>query len=132
MLPPSHSPQPGIPSKTASPGSQAGRAELFRKVFKLVRPGAPVPSFQVDFYPFTGVRLGPLHLERLRRARRLQDQLTPYYEQTLEYAIENMEDTLDGGALAFGEQEKNSRERQKAEGDHTSGPRTSGGLPLAR
>jgi len=56
MLPPSHSPQPGIPSKTASPGSQAARAELFRKVFKLVRPGAPVPSFQVDFYPFTGVR----------------------------------------------------------------------------
>ena len=56
MLPPSHSPQPGIPSKTASAGSQAGRAELFRKVFKLVRPGAPVPSFQVDFYPFTGVR----------------------------------------------------------------------------
>ena len=61
------------------------------------------------------LKQGPLHLERLRRARRVQDQLTPYYEQTLEYAIENMEDTLDGGALAFGEQEKNSRERQKAE-----------------
>lgn len=56
MLPPSHSPQPGISSNTASPGTQAGRAELFRKVFKRLRLASPVPSFQVDFYPFTGVR----------------------------------------------------------------------------
>ncbi len=61
------------------------------------------------------LKQGPLHLERLRRARRFQDNLTAYYAQTLEYAIENMEDTLDGGALAFGEQQKNFRERQEAE-----------------
>lgn len=61
------------------------------------------------------LKKGPVHLERLRRARRVQDKLTVYYAQTLEYAIENMEDTLDGGALAFGEQQKNFRERQKAE-----------------
>ena len=61
------------------------------------------------------LKQGPVHLERLRRARRVQDELTVYYTQTLEYAIENMEDTLDGGALAFGKQERNFKERQNAE-----------------
>ena len=65
------------------------------------------------------LKQGPVHLERLRRARRFQDKLTAYYSQTLEYAIENMEDALDGGALAFGEQQKKFREQEKAEEEET-------------
>ena len=74
MLSPSHSPKPGIRSKPDSPGSQAGGAELFRKVFKRLGLAGPVPSFQVDFYPFTGVRHS-IHLNDNRVRVRMSDVL---------------------------------------------------------
>ena len=59
------------------------------------------------------LKQGPVHLDRLRRSQRFQDKLTDHYAKTLQYAIENLEDTLEGGALALSEQRRIFKEQKK-------------------
>ena len=59
---------------------------------------------------------GPVHLERLRQAQKNRDQFTIDFSETLEYVIDNVEDTLQGGTQALRLQEerfKNSDENEK-------------------
>ena len=72
MLPPSHSTPPKIPSKPNTFKSQPDQEKLFQKVFRRLRLATPVPSFQVEFYPFTGVRHN-IHLNENKIRVRLSD-----------------------------------------------------------
>ncbi len=58
---------------------------------------------------------GPVQLERLSRAQEHQDEYSIDYMENVQYAIETLQDTLQGGTVAFREQEEEFRAKEEEE-----------------
>ena len=58
---------------------------------------------------------GPVQLERLHRAQEHKDEYTIDYAENVQYAIETLQDTLEGGTVAFREQEEEFRAKEEEE-----------------
>ena len=70
------------------------------------------------------LKKGPVHLERLRRAQRNRDPFTIDFTETLQYAIDNVEDTLQGGTQALRVQEERFKDSdENAKGKKKRGKR---------
>ncbi|MCZ6515803.1 MAG: hypothetical protein O6850_08060 [Acidobacteria bacterium] len=58
---------------------------------------------------------GPVQLERLSRAQEHQDEYSIDYAENVQYAMETLQDTLEGGTVAFREQEEEFRAKEEEE-----------------